>query len=104
MIRQQFSPGLALAISDILRHRRNGEELYHIQRMSCNLQVVIDYQDLLGWDNFCFGLVRKNITAIQQSFCEDLGHKSLGGVLMSNLERKIWELLLLLTIVEEMVA
>ena len=54
-----------------------------MQRLSWKLQAAIDYPDLLGWDNFRFKLVSKNITAIQQSFLEDLGHKSLSEVWMS---------------------
>ena len=54
--------------------------------------MVIDYQDILGWDNFCFGLVSKHITAIQQYFLEYPGYKSLGEVWMSKVVRNISEL------------
>ena len=40
-------------------------ELHPIQRLRCNIQAEIGYQDILGWDNLCLGLVRKNITDIQ---------------------------------------
>ena len=53
--------------------------------------MVIDSEDILGWDNFLFGLGSKNITAIQQSFLEYLRYKSLGEVWMIKEVRNIWD-------------
>ena len=92
MLRQHSAPGLALAIYDILLHWRNQEELHPIQSLIWNLQAAMDSQDLLVWDNFCFGLVSKNITAIQQYFWGDWGYRSYGEVWMSKLVRNIWEI------------
>ena len=64
----KLSPGLALAISERLLHWSNGEELHLIQRLIWKLQAVIDYQDLLRWDNFCFGLVRKILQLYNSNF------------------------------------
>ena len=75
MLRQHYSLGLALSIYDILLHWRNREELHPMKILSWNLQTVIDYQDILGWDKFCFGLVNKNITSIQQFLLEDSRYK-----------------------------
>ena len=68
MLRQHSAPCLALAISDRLLHWSNREELHPTQRLIWNIQAEMDYQDLLGWDNFYLVLVSKNITDIQQSF------------------------------------
>ena len=86
------TPGLVLVIYDRLLHWRNREELHPIQIPICNIQAEIDSQDVLGSDNLCFGLVIKNITAIQQSFLEDSGYKSMGEVWMSKVVRNVWDL------------
>ena len=83
IIKQNSSPGLALAISDILLHWNSGEGIHTVQRLIWKIQAMIYSHYLLGWDNVCFGLVRKNITDIQQSFLEDSGYKSSGEVWMS---------------------
>ena len=68
---QHSSPGLALDISEKLLYWRNREELHTIQRLSWNIQIAINSQDLLGWYIFCLGLVSKTITVIQRSFLEN---------------------------------
>ena len=92
MLRQHYAPGLALDISGKLLNWRNREELYSIQRLIWNIQAVIYYQDILGWDNFCFVLVSINITAIQQYFLEDSGYKSLVEVWMSRAVINNWDI------------
>ena len=82
MLRQHCDPGLAMTISVILMHWRNGEELHPIQRLIHNLQAEMHYQDLLGWDKFCY----------KKSFLEDSGQTSLGEVGMTKVVRHIWEL------------
>ena len=92
MLRQYLDPVLALAISDILLHWRNWEELHPIQMLIWNLQPEIDSQYIISWYNLCFGLVSKHIKAVQQSFLKDLGYKYSGAVCMSKVVRIIWDL------------
>ena len=92
IISSQGAPGLAEALTSRLMNWRNGTSITSPYNLDENLAVALEHQAIIGWDNFCFGVVSHKLRSLQHDHLQGLGRKSSGVVWMSKLLRKLWNL------------
>ena len=84
--------GLTEIVTQRLEEWRNGQAYSEVPHIDENLLHVVQEQDSIGWDNFCFGLAGKSMVQFQQAYLESSGKKSSGSTWISKLIRQIWNL------------
>lgn len=84
-------PGFSEAVCQRLLQWRRGEEPSNMPDWSQDVIRLMEQQDELGWDAFCFGTIHKGWAPTQDLYLKSLGLRSTGTAWMSRLLRRIWE-------------
>ena len=85
-------PGLGEALTGRLLSWRRPASHISLPPMDDSLAEALYDQDLIGWDNFCFGVVAHKLRVLQDRHLQKLNKKTTGISWLSKLLRKIWTL------------
>ena len=86
------APGLAEAIISWLSHWRLQRQFHGFPGLSEEAGDALHHQDVIGWDNFCFGLVSHSLCTLQDHHLKASSWKLSGVSWFSKVIRKLWDL------------